>query len=238
MEFLPYRRTRYLLLFVSLLSILALIEAMADSVAGYGGFGFALILWACFGTAFGWLLVEPMIRPLILTRQNMHCNAECRVCRIAAALANASAMPCPRIHVYESTQFDVMFSGIGAGVTILVSSAAAALDDDKLRAVLAHEFGHIRLGHALIRLTLYGSLLSLAIFGQGMTGVILPANMVVLWAMRKMEYAADRDAVRVVGVDMTRAALEHVGAVLGDIPAWQSVFSTHPTFRNRIARLH
>ena len=238
MEFLPSPRTRYLLLFVSLLSMVALIDALAKAVAGYGGIGFAVTLWACFGAAYGWLLVEPMIRALLLKRKMVDIDRQRRVQCIGERIARDSGMPYPRFYVYDSTKFDVMMSGIGKGVTILVSGAAAQLDDTQLRSILAHEFGHIRLKHARIRLAMYGSLLSLAIIGNSSALVALPANFFVLWTMRQMEFAADHDAARVVGAGNVRAALEHVGAVLGDIPPWQSFFSTHPTFQSRISRLN
>jgi len=237
MELLPSKRTRYVLLFVCLLSMVSLIEALAKAVSDYGGLGFAVTLWACFGAAYGWLLVEPMIRALLLMRRTVHDGSERRVELIGASVALESGTAFPRFYVYEDAKFDVMVSGIGKGATILVSGAAAALDDRKLRSVLAHEFGHIRLRHSLIRLTMYGSLLTLAIIGQGITAVVLPANLFVLWTMRQMEYAADRAAAHVVGAGEVRVALEHIGTVLGDIPTWQSVFSTHPTFRQRIARV-
>lgn len=237
MELLPSRRTRYLLLFVSLLAMVGMIEALAKAVAGYGGLGFVVTLWACFGAAYAWLLIEPMIRPLLLMRRAVHDSSERRVRQIGADVASDAGTMNPKFYVYDSETFDVMVSGIGKGATILVSGAAADLDDRRLRSILAQEFGHIRLRHSLIRLTMYGSLLSLAIIGQRVTAVVLPANMFVLWTMRQMEFAADRDAARLVGSSDVRAALEHVGAVLGDIPDWQAAFSTLPTFRDRIARL-
>ena len=226
-----------MLLFVGLLSMVALIEALAKAVAGYGGLGFAVTLWACFAAAYGWLLIEPMIRALLLMRRAVHDSSAWRVRRIGAEVAMSSGTRRPRFYVYESQKFDVMVSGIGRGLTILVSGEAATLEDRKLRSVLAHEFGHIRLRHALIRLAMYGSLLSLVMVGYSVTAVIVPANFFALWTMRQMEFAADRDAARMVGPDDVRAALEHVGGALGDIPQWQAVFSTHPTFRERIARL-
>lgn len=237
MELLPSRRTRYLLLFVSLLAMVGLIEALAKAVAGYGGLGFAVTLWACFGAAYAWLLLEPMVRPMLLMRRAVHDDREWRVREIGVGMAQDSGTENPKFYVYDSDRFDVMVSGIGRGVTILVSGAAAELDERRLRSILAHEFGHIKLRHAVIRLTMYGSLLTLAILGQSVTAVVLPANLFVLWTMRQMEFAADREAARVVGRDNVREALEHVGSVLGDIPGWQSAFSTHPTFRDRIARM-
>jgi Zn-dependent protease with chaperone function len=238
MELLPSSRARYLLLFAGLLSMVALIDALGRAVAGYGRFGFAVTLWACFGAAYGWLLVEPMIMALPLKRRTVDGRLLRRVRRIGARMARDSGIPCPRFQVYECAKFDVMVTGLGKGATILVGGAVARLGDDHLRAVLAHEFGHIRLKHALIRLSLYGSLLSLAIIGDSTVAVALPANFFVLWTMRRMEFAADRDAARLVGASGVRAALEHVGAALGDMPAWQAVFGTHPTFRARIKRLN
>lgn len=237
MDLLPSTRTRYVLLFICLLAVVALVEALAKAVAGWGNFGFAVTLWACFGVAYGWLLIEPMVRALLLKRKVAGAGRQHRVRRIGAAVAKGSGVAFPRFYVYESSKFDVMVSGIGKGVTILVSDRAAQMDDEMLESVLAHEFGHIRLRHALIRLTMYGSLLSLAIIGHSTAAIAVPANFFVLWTMRQMEFAADRDAARMVGAGRMRTALAHVGAVLGDIPAWQSAFSTHPTFRARVARL-
>ncbi len=236
MELLPSRRTRYVLLFVSLLALVALIEALAKAVAGYGGLGFAVTLWACFGFAYAWLLLEPIVRPLLLMRRTVN-GSEQRVRHIATGVAADGAVDMPMFYVYDSDRFDVLISGIGRGAKVLVSSAAAGLDDRNLRAVLAHEFGHLRLHHAVVRLALYGSLLTLVMLGYGVLAVVLPANFFVLWTMRRMEFAADRDAARMVGAGEVRGALEQIGKVLGDIPAWQSVFSTHPTFRQRVARL-
>lgn len=240
MDLLPSTRTRYLLLFICLVAVVALVEALAKAVAGWGNSGFAVTLWACFGVAYGWLLIEPMVRVLLLKRmvagagrQHQH-----RVRRLGAALARVSGVAIPRFYVYESDKFDVTVSGIGKGVTILLSDQAARIDDDLLESVLAHEFGHIRLRHALIRLTIYGSLLSLVIIGHSTAAIAVMANFFVLWTMRQMELSADHDAARMVGATRMRAALAYVGEVLGDMPAWQTACSSHPTFRARIARLN
>lgn len=237
MELLPSTRTRYVLLFICLLAVVALVEALAKAVAGWGTFGFAVTLWACFGVAYGWLLIEPMARALLLKRKVAGAGRQIRVRRIGAAIAKSSGVAFPRFYVYESSKFDVMVSGIGKGVTILVSDKAAQMDDEMLESVLAHEFGHIRLKHALIRLTMYGSLLSLAIIGHSTAAIAVPANFFVLWTMRQMEFAADREAASIVGKKSMRSALEHMRVMLGDIPKWQAVFSTHPSFRARIAGL-
>lgn len=238
MDLLPSTRTRYLLLFICLVAVVALVEALAKAVAGWGNSGFAVTLWACFGVAYGWLLIEPMVRALLLKRMVAGAGRQHRVRRIGAALARVSGIAVPRFYVYESDKFDVTVSGIGEGITILVSDQAAGMDDDRLESVLAHEFGHIRLRHALIRLTIYGSLLSLVIIGHSTAVIAVMANFFVLWTMRQMEFAADHDAARMVGATRMRAALAYVGEVLGDIPAWQTVCSSHPTFRARIARLN
>ena len=55
MDLLPSTRTRYLLLFICLVAVVALVEALAKADAGWGNSGFAVTLWACFGVAYGWL---------------------------------------------------------------------------------------------------------------------------------------------------------------------------------------
>jgi Zn-dependent protease with chaperone function len=237
MNLLPSVRTRYVLLFVCLLAVVALVEALAKAVVSWGDFGFAVTLWACFGVAYAWLLIEPSVRGLILKQRVAAGRKQHRVRRIGAEIAAKGGVHPPRFYVYDGSKFDVMVSGIGKGVTILVSESAARLDDATLRSVLAHEFGHIRLRHALIRLTMYGSLLSLAIIGHSTAAVAVPANFFVLWTMRQMEFAADRDAARLVGFSDMMAALRAMGDAMGDIPSWQTAVSTHPSFRSRIARL-
>lgn len=237
MNYLPSTRTRYVLLFICLLAMVSLIEALADSVAGWGNVGFAVTLWACFGAAYGWLLVEPTVRSLLVKRKVSVNGRQHRVRRIGAGLSQSSGVDFPRFYVYEGGKFDVTVSGIGGGATILISDQAASLEDDQLRSVLAHEYGHIRLRHGLIRLTMYGSLLSLAIIGHTTAAIAVPANFFVLWTMRQMEFAADKEAARMVGKENMCVTLGLIARDLGDLPAWQTVFSTHPSFRARIARL-
>ncbi len=231
------RFAAYTLFFISLLTLIALLLNLAQTVAGYGGLGMAATMWACFGAVYALLLVEPMVRAALLIRREPDVERTRRVEDMGALAAIYSGIKTPRFYVYGSDKLEVMVTGIGRNTTVLLSAGAARLDESLLRAILAHEFGHIRLGHSVVRLAIYGSLLTLAILANSVPMVALLANFCALWAMRTMEYAADRDAARIVGAADIRAALAHVGQVTGDSPGWLSYFSAHPTFRARIARL-
>jgi Zn-dependent protease with chaperone function len=237
MKWLPSTRTRYLLLGVSFLAVLALLDGVAKAVVNFGGFGFAVTVWVCFGAAYAWLLVEPIVDAALVLRKGQDKAILERVDRIGRSVALECKVATQRFVVYQHDKFDVMVVGIGRTTTIFVSEAAATLAEPELRAVLAHEYSHIRLGHSVTRLLLYGSLLALAMIGNNTPLVALLANIFVLWTMRQMEYAADNAAAKIVGEESVSAALELVCSMLGDIPKWQSFFSTHPTFKERIERL-
>lgn len=231
------RITRFTLFFASLLILVALLDNLARTLAGFGGVGVAATMWACFGAVYALLLLEPMVRAALLIRREPDIASIRRVEHIGALAAADSGIQTPRFYVYESDKLDVMVTGMAQGTTVLMSAGAARLDEGLMRAILAHEFGHIRLRHSLVRLAIYGSLLTLAILTSNTPFVVLLANFFALWAMRQMEYAADRHAAGIVGAAEIRAALVHVAEATGDAPVWQALLSAHPTFRDRIGRL-
>lgn len=122
------------------------------------------------------------------------------------------------------------------------------LDDDELRAVVAHEVGHHERHHVLLRFSLAalaaGAALGVAGYAPVATMYALLVGAVPLvaglaWVVRRTEYAADGHAARVVGGPALADALERLaerryvldsGGVLG-------VFAYHPPLAERIRRL-
>lgn len=238
MNWLPSSKSRYFFLGASLLAVVALIDGLCQALRGLGGFGFMVVLWACFATAAAWLYLEPIIDRALLLRKINDPVQTARINRIAQEVADQFQIPCPQLCVYDDKHFDMMVVGIGKWSTIFISVPATTIDDFELKAILAHEYGHIRLRHAVTRIALYGCLLSLAMLSNGTNFIVLPANLFMLWTMRQMEYAADKAASEVVGVSQVTAALNHISKGITDPPTWQTVFSTHPTFAQRINRLN
>jgi Zn-dependent protease with chaperone function len=237
-NWLPSTKTRYLVLGVSLLAVLAVLDALTTALAGLEALGLALLASACFAVVFGWLLVEPTVHTAMLVGKIEGGADVARVNLAAATVAvGAGLRQAPRVCVYSSEVFNVMTFGVGGGSKIFMSTRAAALPDKELRAIIAHEYGHLLLNHPLARLALFGSLLSLAMLSTGVPAIALSANVFVFWCMRQMEFRADAVAAQLVGAESVCSALDRVQVILGEMPRWQSVFSTHPRFADRISSL-
>lgn len=141
-----------------------------------------------------------------------------------------------------------------ADVVGVSAFALAHLDDRQLAALVAHEVGHHRLHHALVRagagvawLAAGAAVLSTA-FGSLSTGAL--AGLVVLVAgervvtgvaTRRTEYHADEYAARRTSpaavVDLLAALDDAVGVDQAAVPWYERVLSTHPPYERRIARL-
>ncbi len=238
MRWLPSSKTRYFVLGLALLALLAILDSLARALIGFGGPGFAVTLWACFATVYAWLLLEPLVSSLMLLSNVRDPLVLDRLDAMAKHVAAQGKMgTVPRLQVYQDAAFGVMTVGLGKAATIFMSSSVASMDESELRAIIAHECGHIKLGHAVVRLCVFGSLLALAIVINGMPVIAMVANLFVLWTMRQMEFQADRSAAQIVGREAVAAALSSARTVLGEVAAWQTLFSTHPRFSARIERL-
>lgn len=237
MGWLPSTKTRYLMLAVSLLSLLAILDALAREVAGMQGVGFAIVVWSSFGAVFAWIALEPAIHTAMLVGKVRLGPVVDKVARISEGVARHAGAPAPAVCLYESENFDVVTMGMGKDSTIFMSTAVAILPETDLRAIVAHEYGHVVLRHGVTRLGLYGSLLTLAMLADGAPFLALAANLFVLWCMRQMEFRADAIAAHLVGAHEVCAALRTARGALGDTPRWMTVFNTHPTFEDRIKAL-
>lgn len=124
----------------------------------------------------------------------------------------------------------------------------------ELAAAVAHEVGHHRLHHALVRggasvatlalgaavLTAAASALTPAAAG-GLLALVATERLVALWATRTTEYHADEFAARRTSPAAVLALLETLDAAVAldqrAVPWYERLLSTHPPYERRIARL-
>ncbi len=99
----------------------------------------------------------------------------------------------PQMYVTQTPLFNAGAYGVDDPFIVLHSAAIELLDEEELRALIAHEFGHVASGHALYRtiaeLFLAISLGSLP-FLAGIA--LLPVRLAVLEWSRKSELSSDR----------------------------------------------
>lgn len=87
---------------------------------------------------------------------------------------------------------------------IFLTESAASLDENKLKAVIAHEIGHLERNHHVKMALLMGSLITISMFLllDGMSWVAIPVLLLAMLAQkslsRKFELEADRYALRLV----------------------------------------
>lgn len=99
-------------------------------------------------------------------------------------------------------------------------------------------WGSLSVCHAAILGLTYGGSLALVLIFYGVPMLAMAGHLPALQMMRLMEYEADRKATELVGRDVMERLINTAAGRLGDIPRWQTVFSTHPSFRARRATLY
>ena len=99
----------------------------------------------------------------------------------------------PELYVSQTPFFNAGAYGVDDPFIVLHSSALEIIDDDELRALLAHELGHVMSGHALY--TTIAAILALVSLGALPTLAalaVLPVRLAFLEWSRKSELSADR----------------------------------------------
>ncbi|MDX2192760.1 MAG: M48 family metallopeptidase [Gemmatimonadales bacterium] len=102
----------------------------------------------------------------------------------------------PELYVSQTPFFNAGAYGVDDPFIVLNSSALELLDDDELRALLAHEMGHVMSGHALYR-TIAAILATVSLSALPfLAGVaLLPVRLAFLEWSRKSELSSDRAAL-------------------------------------------
>ena len=99
----------------------------------------------------------------------------------------------PELYVSQTPFFNAGAYGIDQPFIVLHSAALELLDDDELRALLAHELGHVMSGHALYRtIAAILALVSLGVLPVLASIAVLPIRLAFLEWSRKSELSADR----------------------------------------------
>jgi Zn-dependent protease with chaperone function len=99
----------------------------------------------------------------------------------------------PELYVSQTPVFNAGAYGVDDPFIVLHSAAVELLDEEELRALIAHEMGHVVSGHALYR-TIAEILLAVSLGSLPfLAGVaLLPVRLAILEWSRKAELSADR----------------------------------------------
>jgi len=99
----------------------------------------------------------------------------------------------PELYVSQTPVFNAGAYGVDHPFIVLHSAALELLDDDELRALLAHELGHVISGHAFYRTIAAILFLVSASALPALAGLaLLPVRLAFLEWSRKAELSADR----------------------------------------------
>lgn len=99
----------------------------------------------------------------------------------------------PELYVSQTPFFNAGAYGVDDPFIVLHTAALELLDDDELRALLAHELGHVISGHAFYRtIAAILALVSLGALPMLAAIAVLPVRLAFLEWSRKSELSADR----------------------------------------------
>lgn len=119
-----------------------------------------------------------------------------------------------------------------------------SLADQDLRAVLAHEMGHLHHGHSVQTCLFLAGLFMIKAFFVMPTVLVIGTFLSYLGIIRHQEYQADAYGSVLVGVPAMQSMLERLSAIVGEAPERSrmasiaiTTLSTHPSFSDRVLAL-
>ena len=194
-----------------------------------------LMIWPWVGPA----LTERLIDP---SKLQVDEAKQAEVSQMLSRMLPAGVKP-PKVVLFK----DEAPKGISLGtkhgsIMALSTGLSASMSESQMRAVVAHELGHILAGHTIQSFWLLGTLFfSKALFGGFGLFVALFLLVIFLFLLRSNEYEADRRAAVLVGRESMSDALVRLKATTRSNAVsesrWLTWLSTHPAFSQRIERL-
>lgn len=181
---------------------------------------------------------------------------DARLKAVVARLAAALGLPAIRVRIYEVAAVNGLAAADGRIYLtrgFLDRYRAGAVSAEELASVVAHELGHVALGHARRRLVDVTGQTALRFVLAGLLGRVVPglgawlanlaAGLVAARLSRQDEYEADAFAAALlvragIGTAPQKALFARLGGLAGgpgaEVPAW---FLSHPRPEERIAAI-
>lgn len=182
--------------------------------------------------------------PLLIPRSRLiETGPKVDQARAALASLQVPGVTRPLVIIQKGKQISAITTGTRYNAIVSLSEGLIeAMSEEELRAVIAHELGHLDGGHLLMT----SGFLSTMLLIKTMFGALgLPATaallLVYLAVMRRNEFDADARAASWVGPNQMIALLMSLKVKLKEpaILDWpmMSVLSTHPGYRVRAHRI-
>jgi len=217
-----------------------------DLRGSFASYQFAWAMVFGFGGAFISLLMsKPMAKSMYRMQQVIQPQTpkEALVFNTVKELAARNGVKMPEVWVYWDDAPNAFATGPGANHSMVAVSSGLVnhLSDDEVRAVLAHEMGHVCNGDMVATTLLQGLMNTFVYFLAGMIARIAAsassrdgemnymvyflvnmvlqvlfsvlAMIVVMWHSRRREFRADAFAARMVGAEPMIRALQKIDAI-------------------------
>ncbi len=228
-----------------------------------GSFAAHQFAWAMvfgFGGAFISLLMsKPMAKGMYRMQQVVEPKTpkEALVFNTVKELARRNGIKMPEVWVYWDDEPNAFATGPtrNSAMVAVSSGLVTNLSDDEVRAVLAHEVGHIVNGDMVATTLLQGLMNTFVYFLASMIARLVASSrdgemnylvyfvvdmllqilfsilamIVVMWHSRRREFAADAFAARMVGADPMIRALRKIDAIARQIPAEEPASALAPS---------
>jgi Zn-dependent protease with chaperone function len=191
-----------------------------------------------------WPWWAPRMLPLLMGKRSRSVDPahHARLAKLLSSL-NLGRIAPPQLVVYENKALAAVTTGTRTQSLIAVSTGLlGALNDQQLRAAIAHELGHAEGGHMILTAGYLATLLlAKSLFGAMGLAITLVLLLTYLALLRRNEIDADRRAADRAGDDDVVDLLLTLKVRLKE-PAcldWpgMSILSTHPGYRTRAARV-
>ncbi len=220
----------------------------ADGALRYEMLGLAMALIAL-GIAYGGLLSSVLLGALRRATDPVVAMA-----REVAAREGVRLVAVLRLPTSAGSRFANAAAFPWARTMVVTDRIVELLEPDELRAVLAHEAGHLsepawvgaaRIAIATLLVWTLGIALPIAVAASPEHGLALSAGalagaltMLVAWlrVARRLEHRADDRAIETVGGPPLASALSKLAALARAPSASTGIFRTHPDLHDRLAR--